>query len=103
MSDAPNRAAALPVVWIADDSLTELLITRHSLGEAFAFEQFNDGAEVVERIALGGHLPDVLLLDWVMPGMSGPEVTRFLRGQEATKDLPILIVTASRVLLIPKL
>jgi signal transduction histidine kinase/DNA-binding response OmpR family regulator len=84
-------------VWIADDSPTELLITRHSLGTEFAFEHFSDGAEVVERIALGGRLPDVLLLDWVMPGMSGPEVCRFLRAQPATKELPILIVTASRV------
>ena len=96
MSDTIGRAEALPIVWIADDSPTELSITRHSLGMAFAFEQFSDGAEVVERIALGGRLPDVLLLDWVMPGMSGPEVCRFLRSQAATKELPIIIVTASR-------
>ncbi|MBA3458006.1 MAG: response regulator [Deltaproteobacteria bacterium] len=97
MSELPLRVAPLPVIWITDDSPTELAITRRSLGDGFAFETFQDGAEVVERIALGGQLPDVLLLDWVMPGMSGDEVCRFLRAQAATKDLPIIIVTASRV------
>lgn len=96
MSDLANPKQGVPVVWITDDSPTELLITRRSLGEGFTFEQFSDGAEVVERIALGGRLPDLLLLDWVMPGMSGDEVCRYLRGQPTTKDLPIIIVTASR-------
>ena len=97
MSDTHALEPARPVVWIADDSRTELLITQRALGEVFSFVQFGDGAEVVERIALGGLLPDVLLLDWVMPGMSGDEVCRFLRAQPATKDLPIIIVTASRI------
>ncbi len=93
----PRQIAPLPVVWIADDSPLELSITRRSLGASYTFVQFADGAEVVERIALGEQLPDVLLLDWVMPGMSGDEVCRFLRSQATTRDLPIIMVTASRI------
>jgi len=86
-----------PRVWIADDSPTEGSITERTLGDRYEIERFNDGSLVVERIAEGGHLPDLLLLDWVMPGMQGDEVCRFLRSNERTRALPIIMVTASRV------
>jgi signal transduction histidine kinase/CheY-like chemotaxis protein len=86
----------LPVVWLVDDSATERAMTRRSLGPDFSFVEFSDGVEVVERSATGA-LPDVLLLDWVMPGMSGDEVCRYLRSHDRTKELQIIIVTASRV------
>lgn len=86
-----------PIIWIVDDSATERMITERSLGDAYTFVQFSDGADVVEKLSSGMPLPDVLLLDWVMPGMSGDEVCRFLRSQLATKELPIIMVTASRI------
>ncbi|HVV88277.1 MAG TPA: response regulator, partial [Kofleriaceae bacterium] len=86
-----------PVVWIVDDSPTERSISERSLGSAFEFVHFADGAEVVERLGEGGSLPDLVLLDWVMPGMSGDEVCRFVRSHEATRALPIILVTATRV------
>lgn len=52
---------------------------------------------MVERLAAGGPQPDVVLLDWVMPGMAGPEVCQFLRGNPQTRALPIILITASRV------
>jgi signal transduction histidine kinase/CheY-like chemotaxis protein len=84
-------------VWIADDSPTEAKLTQRTLGEGYDIEYFNDGSLVVERIADGAPLPDLLLLDWVMPGMQGDEVCRFLRSHERTRALPIILVTASRV------
>ncbi len=39
-------------------------------------------------------LPDVILLDWMLPGQSGLAITRELRKQERTKDIPILMLTA---------
>jgi len=91
---APPRR---PRVWIADDSPTEAKITQRTLGDGYEIEYFNDGSLVVERIADGATLPDLLLLDWVMPGMQGDEVCRFLRSHERTRALPIILVTASRV------
>jgi phosphoserine phosphatase RsbU/P len=86
-----------PRVWIADDSPTEAKMTERTLGDNYDIEYFNDGSLVVERIAGGASLPDLLLLDWVMPGMQGDEVCRFLRSHERTRALPIILVTASRV------
>jgi sigma-B regulation protein RsbU (phosphoserine phosphatase) len=84
-------------VWIVDDSPTEALITERSLGGDYDYEKFDDGSLVVERLAAGGAQPDALLLDWVMPGMAGPEVCKFLRSNRETQTLPIILVTASRV------
>ncbi len=85
------------LIWIVDDSRTEAQITRAVLGRDYEFEYFDDGSAVVERIASGAKLPDVMLLDWVMPGMPGDQVCRFLRQHPPTRDLPVILVTASRV------
>ena len=39
-------------------------------------------------------LPDVVLLDWMLPGMSGVQFAKRLRGEERTRDLPIIMLTA---------
>lgn len=39
-------------------------------------------------------LPDLALLDWMLPGMSGVELTRKLRGDSRTRTLPIILLTA---------
>lgn len=40
------------------------------------------------------HLPDLVLLDWMMPGMSGIELARRLRRDEYSRELPIILLTA---------
>lgn len=86
-----------PLIWIVDDSRTEAAITERSLGTAYDYEWFADGSFVVERLAGGGEQPDLLLLDWVMPGVAGDDVCRFVRSHPATQDLTIIVVTASRI------
>jgi two-component system, OmpR family, phosphate regulon response regulator PhoB len=39
-------------------------------------------------------LPDLVLLDWMLPGMSGVDYARRLRREPATRDLPIILLTA---------
>lgn len=51
-----------------------------------------DGVEALERVA--EHNPDLILLDIMMPRMSGFQVCRKLKGDPATKDIQILMVTA---------
>ena len=38
--------------------------------------------------------PDLLLLDWMLPGLSGVEYARRLRGEKLTRDIPIIMLTA---------
>ena len=52
-----------------------------------------DTAEEAARL-VSETLPDVVLLDWMLPGMSGIQYARRLRGEERTRDLPIIMLTA---------
>lgn len=52
----------------------------------------SSGIEALEQI--GKAIPDLLIIDVMMPEISGPEVVAKLRSEEATKDLPIIILTA---------
>lgn len=52
-----------------------------------------DTAEDAVRL-VNETLPDVVLLDWMLPGMSGIQYARRLRGDERTRDLPIIMLTA---------
>ena len=53
-------------------------------------------AETAEEAlhAIAETLPDVVLLDWMLPGMSGVQFARRLRQEERTRDLPIIMLTA---------
>ena len=94
---ANSPARRRPLIWITDDSPVEAQITERALGDDYVYEHFSDGTLVVERLTAGGRQPDLLLLDWVMPTMSGDEVVRFLRTHPQTAELPVILVTASRI------
>jgi two-component system, OmpR family, phosphate regulon response regulator PhoB len=52
-------------------------------------------ADVPEaRLRIAESRPDLILLDWMMPGVSGIEYTRELKSGQMTKDIPIIMVTA---------
>jgi signal transduction histidine kinase len=81
-----------PLVWILDDSPMEAAIARRALAAQYEIRTFEDGSILLERIATGPS-PNVLVLDWQLPGMSGIEVCRFLRSGRDEMELPILMLT----------
>jgi signal transduction histidine kinase len=87
---SPERAR----IWLVDDSPLEREMARRLLAAQYEVEVFVDGPPVLERLA-GGERPDVLVLDWHMPQMSGLEVCRFLRERFDEASLPILVLTAT--------
>jgi len=46
------------------------------------------------RAALADHRPDLILVDWMLPDMSGLELTRALKRDRETRELPIILLTA---------
>jgi len=52
----------------------------------------SDSAEAMAHI--NRVLPDLILLDWMLPGMSGVELARKLRAEARTRDIPIIMLTA---------
>ncbi|HLK88251.1 MAG TPA: ATP-binding protein [Polyangia bacterium] len=80
-------------VWIVDDSPLDAERANRVLAADYQVRIFHDGSAVLERLAAEA-CPDVLVLDWVMPGVSGIEVCRFLRsGERATPRPAILLLT----------
>ncbi len=46
------------------------------------------------RLRIADERPDLILMDWMMPGVSGVELTRELKSQATTRDIPVIMVTA---------
>ena len=82
---------------------TSILIVEdeQEIRELLVFTLLRDGYEVVEaetaEIALekiDSRLPDLILVDWMLPGMDGVELAKRLRRDELTAELPIVMLTA---------
>jgi PAS domain S-box-containing protein len=80
-------------VWVVDDSRLQTERASRLLAEHYRVESFLEGAALLERLSEGEH-PDLILLDWQMPGVSGLEVCEFLRQRYDEVTLPILMLTA---------
>ena len=89
----PDPSPAKPVVWIVDDSPLDLERARRALSGAHEVRLFADGSAALESLDSASP-PDVLVLDWVMPGISGPDVCRFLRSQANLPQVGVLLLTS---------
>ncbi len=79
-------------VLIVDDSPTEVHIFSTALTEAgHEVLVASDGKEGVQKAS--DELPDVILMDVVMPGLNGFQATRKIHRNQATRHIPIIIVT----------
>lgn len=81
-----------PNLLIVDDLYSEIRILYEALSEDYAVRFASNGEECLEM--LGRFLPDLLLLDVMMPGMDGHEVLRAIRSQPRTRDLSVIFITA---------
>lgn len=80
-------------VWILEDSALEAEMARRALATTQQISVFDDGSVLLERLA-AGTLPDVLVLDSHLLGVSGLDVCRHVRETLGPMVLPILILTA---------
>ena len=86
-------AAPKPVVLLVEDEPAQREILRYNLeAEGFQVVIAVDGEQAMERVAEG--LPDLILLDWMMPHVSGLEVCRRIRARPETRGIPILMLSA---------
>ena len=52
------------------------------------------GSAQEARLRMADERPDLILMDWMMPGVSGIELTRELKSQPTARDIPVIMVTA---------
>ena len=82
-----------PTVLVVEDEAALATMLRYNLEkQGFKVDEAVDGQEALTRIAESQ--PDIVLLDWMLPVMSGIEVCRQIRRRPQTRDLPVIMVTA---------
>ena len=83
----------LPTVLIVDDSPENLAVLNGLLQPAYRVLAATSGERAL-RVAGGDPRPDLVLLDVMMPGLDGYQIFERLRADPATRDIPVIFVTA---------
>jgi two-component system cell cycle response regulator DivK len=87
MADHPKR------ILIVEDNDTDVRLLKDILEtRGYNILQTKEGLEAIDLAVV--NLPDLILMDIQLPDMSGLEVTRLLRGDERSRRIPIIAVTA---------
>lgn len=82
-----------PLVLVVEDEPALVTLLRYNLErEGFAVSEAHDGEEAL--LQLRESKPDAILLDWMLPRVSGLEVCRQIRRAPAWRDLPVIMLTA---------
>ncbi|AKF84283.1 histidine kinase [Myxococcus fulvus 124B02] len=79
-------------MWLVEDSPLQRARARELLARHHAVETFEDAEQALERLS-SGPPPDVLLLDWRLPGVSGLDACRYVRERYDEVTLPILMIS----------
>ncbi len=83
----------LPVVLVAEDNPSHLeLLTYNLENSGFKVIKATNGRDALDLTK--NHKPDIVLLDWMLPEMSGIEVCTYLRASRNLQDIPVIIVSA---------
>lgn len=83
----------IPQVLVVEDEADLVELLRYNLeAEGFGVAAAEDAEEAILRIS--ERKPDIILLDWMLPGTSGIEICRRLRARPETATVPIIMVTA---------
>ena len=83
----------MPTALVVEDEPAILELIRINLVDAGYDVQGTADAEAARRM-IDAALPDLLLLDWMLPGQSGLALARQLRADKRTRELPIIMLTA---------
>src|ERR1700748_2005438 len=82
-----------PTVLVAEDEGALITLLRYNLErEGYRVLEAQDGEEAL--LVAAEEKPDLVLLDWMLPQLSGIEVCRRRRGRQETRNVPIIMLTA---------
>ena len=88
-----SNASRKPLILIAEDEASLMTLLRYNVEkEGFRAAEAHDGEEAL--LLAAEDTPDLVILDWMLPKVSGIEVCRRLRGRAETKNIPIVMLTA---------
>jgi len=94
MSSAPSSNASPRVLVVEDERDIAALVAYQLTREGFRVETAHTGDDALT--ALNRQIPDLIILDRLLPEVSGDEVLKSLRSEPATRSVPVLMLTAKR-------
>ena len=80
------------VLIVEDEEPIQVLLTYNLEADGFRARTTASGEDVPRLVS--EERPDLVILDWMLPGISGIEVCRLLRARAETRDIPIIMLTA---------
>jgi two-component system, OmpR family, phosphate regulon response regulator PhoB len=89
---APPSQASARILVVEDEAALGMLLSYNLEAEGFAVELVERGDEA--EIRLSESVPDLVILDWMLPGVSGLEICRRIRARGTTRSLPVIMLTA---------
>lgn len=91
----PEAPAAAPLVLAVDDEPgNRELVKRHLLPHHYEVHTCGDAESAISYLASNDRLPDLILLDVMLPGMNGFKLCRHLKHQPLTRLIPIVLLTS---------
>ncbi len=88
-----SKSDRAPRILVVEDEIPLATLLVYNLeAEGYQVEHVDNGDEAELRIAESP--PDLVLLDWMLPGVSGLEICRRLRSRDTARDMPIIMLTA---------
>jgi len=82
----------LTVLIIEDDHAIREMLHHFLASKNYAIKEAEDGEQALEL--LGEMNPDLILLDWMLPDLSGPDILQIIRRNKVQKDIPVIMLTA---------
>jgi two-component system phosphate regulon response regulator PhoB len=82
----------LTLLIVEDDSAIRTMLARFLLGKNFTVKEAENGEQALT--ILGNINPDIILLDWMLPDLSGPQIIKKIRKNPVQRDIPIIMLTA---------
>ena len=80
------------ILVVEDEEPIQILLNYNLEAEGYRVRATSQGEDVAHLV--GEERPDLILLDWMLPGISGIEVCRLLQARPETRDIPIVMLTA---------
>jgi two-component system phosphate regulon response regulator PhoB len=80
------------ILVVEDEPAIQELVALNLEQAGFGVSRADSGEQAIDRVR--AELPDLVVLDWMLPGISGLDVARRLRADRRTAGLPIIVLTA---------
>jgi two-component system phosphate regulon response regulator PhoB len=82
-----------PIVLVVDDEPAQIEVISYNLeAEGLGVLRAGDGEEAL--VLVQEYMPDLIILDWMMPGLSGLETCRQLKSRPETRAIPVIMLSA---------